>query len=239
MIKDYIKHLRKNNYSLNTITTYKSVLGIYEEHLNDIRRIKQHLHKYFKSPNTVWTHFNILCSYMTWAKDKRIVQLKEFKLPKISQVYMEVFTKDYVTRKTRINDTDNDHLINMKITIKFLFETGLRASELKTIISYNKKIVRLKGKGNKIREVFHNYETTVRMKPFDFSTKTLRLWVKSILGDKFTPHSIRRSHATHLLLRGASPKMVMNQLGHEKIETTFRYMQLSINANKKIYDKYF
>jgi integrase/recombinase XerD len=33
--------------------------------------------------------------------------------------------------------------------------------------------------------------------------------------------------------------MVMMQLGHSKIETTFRYLQLSIDKNKKIYDKFF
>jgi integrase/recombinase XerD len=59
------------------------------------------------------------------------------------------------------------------------------------------------------------------------------------LGVEYTPHSIRRSHATHLLNNGASPKMVMMQLGHEKIETTFKYLQLSISENQKTYNKYF
>jgi integrase/recombinase XerD len=59
------------------------------------------------------------------------------------------------------------------------------------------------------------------------------------LGKQYTPHSIRRSHATHMLLNGANPKMVMMQLGHTKVETTFRYLQLSIERNRKIYDKYY
>jgi integrase/recombinase XerD len=42
-----------------------------------------------------------------------------------------------------------------------------------------------------------------------------------------------------MLLKGAIPKMVMMQLGHTKVETTFRYLQLSIDQNKKLYDKYF
>jgi integrase/recombinase XerD len=42
-----------------------------------------------------------------------------------------------------------------------------------------------------------------------------------------------------MLLKGANPKMVMMQLGHSKVETTFRYLQLSIEENKKIYDRYY
>ena len=60
-----------------------------------------------------------------------------------------------------------------------------------------------------------------------------------MLGDIYTPHSIRRSHATHMLLRGADPKSVMMQLGHSKVETTYRYLQISKELNKKIYDKYY
>jgi integrase/recombinase XerD len=67
--------------------------------------------------------------------------------------------------------------------------------------------------------------------PFLYSTKTLRLWVKEILGCEFTPHSIRRSFATHLLKNGANAKFVMLQMGHEKIETTFRYLHLNLKEN--------
>ena len=63
--------------------------------------------------------------------------------------------------------------------------------------------------------------------------------MKEILGTKYTPHSIRRSHATHMLLKGANPKAVMLQLGHVKVETTFRYLQLCKKINQKIYNKFF
>ena len=59
----------------------------------------------------------------------------------------------------------------------------------------------------------------------------MRLWTKEVLGSKFTPHSIRRSHATHMLLSGANPKTVMMQLGHSKVETT--YMVFTTFKRKK------
>ena len=110
------------------------------------------------------------------------------------------------------------------MVVRFLFETGLRASELQNIIEIKRETIILKGKGDKIREVFHNNETTILIDGFEFTTKTLRIWVKQVLGDIYTPHSIRRSHATHMLLRGADPKSVMMQLGHSKVKTTYKYI---------------
>lgn len=238
-MKEYIKYLNKNRYSENTIKTYRSVLTIYQECLKDIRLIKKKLVLYFKSPNTVWTHYNIICSYFRWSKDKRLFLLQEMKLPRIPKKFMIVFNKKYLLLKTEIKVKDTKDIINKKLIIRFLFETGLRASELNQIVAMNKKTVTVIGKGNKIRELFHNFETTKQIEFKNVSTKTIRLWTKQILGTKYTPHSIRRSHATHLLLKGANPKMVMMQLGHEKVETTFRYLQLSIEQNKKIYDKFY
>ncbi|AUF83441.1 site-specific integrase [Mesoplasma syrphidae] len=235
---EYLKFLKKNNYSANTISTYKSILSIYQNDFVNIARIKKHMLKYFSSPNTVWTHYNVICSYMKWSKDKRLGNFKEMKLPKIPKTYMKVFKKDFLIKKTNINDEDSELLKQKKIVIRFLFETGIRAAELNSILEINSKTIKVVGKGNKVREIFHRNDTTKQLKEFIYTTKTLRFWVKEILGENFTPHSIRRSYATHMLLGGANPKMVMMQLGHEKIETTFRYLNLSLEENWKIYSKF-
>ncbi|MDQ7982886.1 MAG: tyrosine-type recombinase/integrase [Spiroplasma sp.] len=238
-MKEYINYLKRNKYSENTIKTYKSILSLYQHALKDIRLIKKKLSYYFKSPNTVWTHYNVISSYLKWTKDKRLDLLKEMKLPRIPKKFMVVFNKKYLLTKTEIKDIDTLEKINKKMLIKFLFETGLRVCELNQIVTFNKKTITVIGKGNKVREIFHNFNTTNKIQFKNVTTKTIRLWTKEILGKKYTPHSIRRSHATHLLLKGANPKMVMMQLGHEKVETTFRYLQLSIEENKKIYDKFY
>lgn len=231
-MEEYIKYLKRNNYSNNTIVTYKNVLKTYEE-IKDIRGIKKKILSYSGSPNTAWTHYNILCSYLKFKKDRRLFVLKELKLPQIPQTYREVFTKNYLLKHTENLD---DYRC---VVIRMLFETGIRANELNEIISINKSTIILKGKGNKIREIFHNWETTKYFKGFEVTTKTLRIWVKDILGTQYTPHSIRRSHATHMLTSGANPKTVMMQLGHSKIETTYKYLHMSKETNKKIYNKYY
>ena len=233
MIDKYIRHLQKNNYSKNTITTYKNVIKFYADDLHDIRNIKNRIKSHIKNPNTAWTHYNVLLSYMKFVGDKRSDKLRQLKLPPIPNKYMPVFTKAFLILKT-------DDLENYKnVVVRFLFETGLRAAELKSIVSIDKKTLIVRGKGDKIREIFHNNQTTKLFKGFNRSTRILRLWVKEVLGDQYTPHSIRRSHATHMLLKGANPKVVMLQLGHSKVETTFRYLQLSKSKNMKIYDKFY
>ncbi len=237
--EEFVKNYKNNHYSENTIKTYRSVLKQYQDIFEDFRLIRKKLINYFKNPSTAWVHHNVLILFMKWKKDKRYLKIQKIKIPKVPKKYMDVFSKSYLKNRTQLVSSDDLLLRNKKLTIKFLFETGIRASELKKILEVKKDTLVVQGKGSKIREIFHNYKTTTLMEPFKQTTKTLRIWVKEILGKKFTPHSIRRSHATHMLMNGACPKMVMMQLGHEKIETTFKYLQLSKEANKKIYDKYF
>jgi integrase/recombinase XerD len=52
MIDKYIRHLQKNNYSKNTITTYKNVIKFYADDLHDIRNIKNRIKSHIKNPNT-------------------------------------------------------------------------------------------------------------------------------------------------------------------------------------------
>jgi integrase/recombinase XerD len=238
-MKQYISWLKKNNYSANTIRTYSSILSKYEDKMGDIRLLKKEVLSYSNSPNTCILHYNVLFTYMKWTNDKRIKILQALKLPQIPIIYREVFTKIFLYKKTEILENDNDLLVKKKMTIRFLYETGIRASELNQIKEINDKYLVILGKGNKKRSVFYNKKTLKYFYPFEFTTKTLRLWVKEILGDIYTPHSIRRSFATHLLLKGASPRMVQLQMGHVKIETTFSYLNLSLNENAKIYNKYF
>jgi integrase/recombinase XerD len=97
------------------------------------------------------------------------------KLPKIPMKYMNVFKKSYLLNRTRITEDDNDNMKNKKLAIRFLYETGLRCMELLNIISFDKTTLLVSGKGNKIRQVFHNYKTTSRIANLKVTTKTVRI----------------------------------------------------------------
>ena len=237
-LNKYKKYLIKNSYSKTTIESYINVLKQFNAVFYDIRKIKEKLLDHLDQPNTINTYYNIVLAYMKFAKDKRLSQMEELKLPPITQKFMPVFSKNFLYKKTE------DISCKKSLIVRFLFETGIRVSELSKIIEIKKDTLLVKGKGNKNREIFHNPETTKRLTHHwdaikKTHSKSLRIWVKEILGDEYTPHSIRRSHATHMLLSGADPKTVMLQLGHSNIETTYRYLHMSKEKNLKIYKKHF
>ncbi|MEK7659158.1 MAG: tyrosine-type recombinase/integrase [Patescibacteria group bacterium] len=53
-----------------------------------------------------------------------------------------------------------------------------------------------------------------------------------------SPHAIRRAFATYLAESGASPAAIQILLGHESLDTTTRYVQISNRYAKKVHEKF-
>lgn len=53
-----------------------------------------------------------------------------------------------------------------------------------------------------------------------------------------SPHAIRRAFATYLAESGASPAAIQILLGHESLDTTTRYVQISNRYAKKAHEKF-
>lgn len=150
--------------------------------------------------------------------------------------------------------------------LEMLYATGLRASELVSLkfenIFLNEMVVKIIGKGKKERivpfgekayEALRNYlklrkergikneYVFVNMKGGKLTSRSLQRIVDFYsnfveTNKKVSPHTLRHSFATHLLLRGADLKSIQEFLGHSSLSTTQKYTHLLSEEIKRIYD---
>lgn len=70
-------------------------------------------------------------------------------------------------------------------------------------------------------------------------TSTLKTYFKKAkLKKNVTVHSFRHTCATHLLQKGMPLRHVQELLGHEKLDTTIRYLSLNVKDLQREYRRY-
>jgi integrase/recombinase XerC len=181
------------------------------------------------------------------------------KLPEITSV--DSILKIYeITNKLK----KNDKLV--KVIFELLYGCSLRVSELCSLnwgdVDLNSKIIRVKGKGNKvrispvgdksviiIREYINDKTYYIPGDPLITNANGKRIYPRyvyrivnkylSTVTDikKKSPHILRHSAATHMLDRGADLRVVKEILGHENLSTTQIYTHVSIERLKESYKK--
>lgn len=153
--------------------------------------------------------------------------------------------------------------IKHRAIIALLYYGALRISEVVNLhinhIDGNNRILHIKfSKGAKSRKVPVPQSTIELLRKYykiylpnaflfkgqtkpRYSPKSIRNILKKALeknGIKknVTPHCLRHSRATHLLSNGVDIKVLKDFLGHYKIETTERYLQLETNKMTNLID---
>jgi site-specific recombinase XerD len=142
--------------------------------------------------------------------------------------------------QTKTNQKTNDR---NKLILDFLFYTGLRVNELINIrhSDYQNKLLRIHGKGNKVRFVLLPEFLTQHFDPYSKSylfltrngkkltkgqirrnivRKTRQAKIEKVI----SPHTFRRSFATNLYNRKGRLDTIQKQLGHASLDTTLGYI---------------
>jgi len=134
------------------------------------------------------------------------------------------------------------------LMLRILWRTGIRVSELlnirlQDIEAHNQVVNIVKAKGGKQRRVLLDIETLDMLAKYVLDTKTPEdnpifplssVWVWQLvkkyarlagIGDSVHPHTLRHSHAIHLVRKGADIRRVQLLLGHSSLNTTSTYLR--------------
>ncbi len=274
---EYIKSYRK--FSQNTLLSYQKDLDNFltflkDNEILDINRISKRTIQKFMiylseknlSPRSISRHLSSLRSFYNFLIFNDFINInpmEEIQNPKLPQKIVKYFDEDSINEILDLMEKDGEILQDFAI-MEILYATGLRVSEIceltKSNIDFESEIIKVKGKGNKIRIIpmttrlleilkklnidkLENNQTIFRTKRGGkLYPKYIERIVKKYLSDisedgRVYPHIIRHTFATHLLDRGADIGAIKELLGHESLETTTIYTHVSIEHLKKIYKK--
>lgn len=150
--------------------------------------------------------------------------------------------------------------------LELLYASGMRRAELVGInvsdVDFTERTIRVIGKGNKQRTVFFNHATQeaieayLRVRPpcedgalfvsaqhrrlsYQQLGRVFKAYVRlSGLEGKVTPHTMRHSVATHLHKSGVDLMTIKEFLGHESIQTTQIYAEMTMEHVRKSYEQH-
>lgn len=149
---------------------------------------------------------------------------------------------------------------------ELFYATGIRLSELVGLdrddLDFSAMSMRVIGKGNKERVVFFNHSAAEAVREYLASTPRAQaggplflnrygarlsqrgveilfanVLQRSGLDKHASPHTLRHSFATHLLEEGSDLVTIKELLGHESLQTTQIYTNISKQKMKAVYQK--
>jgi site-specific recombinase XerD len=198
-------------------------------------------------------------------KEINIYDPLKIELPKLPEREINILTDEELNKLLTSASGEDLKSLRDRAILETLFSTGLRVSELCSLnrdIDLDKKEIRVRGKGGKIRLVFLSEIARFYLKKYlekrndkepalfvslSKSSKFKRLTPRGVekiikyyakkagIIKKITPHTLRHQFATDLLMAGADLRAIQLLLGHKNLQTTQIYTHLTNRELKEIH----
>lgn len=174
--------------------------------------------------------------------------------PRVKDKEIRYLKHSQVIRLLRSIPDSRDRLI-----VRIIYATGVRVSELCSIrvedIDIDDQMIRVRGKGGKIRMVFVDQETLddidesigdrlsgplfIGQQGNHISPRTIQHIFRKYAPEGITPHKIRHSYASELYRRSKNLRVVQENLGHASIKTTEVYLHTDLDERRQVYRDFF
>ena len=218
------------------------------------------------SRSTQSYHVIALRAFLRWLikNDYKTIPPEKIDLPKSESHSLKFLSTEQVERLLSQPQISTLRGIRDKAILEVLFSTGLRVSELVKLnrdqIDLRRREFGVIGKGGRSRVVFLSQRAADWLKKYLdgredstqplFIGKEMRLTARSVqrivakygrkarLPIEVTPHVIRHSFATDLLMAGADIRSVQEMLGHKNISTTQIYTHVTDKQLREIHETF-
>ena len=250
--------MRLRNYSERTITTYVTELSSLAKHYQkspaDLSRdqVKDFCYYLLQEKHLSNTTINQLIS--AWKILQVDVLGNKWEGIKITRPRTEKKLPTVLSQEEAYRAVTSSYNVKHRTLLMLAYATGMRCEEVLCLkpehIDSSRKVVRVKGKGNKEREVplpenlteqlrdyYKQYRPATylfegKMRGNKYTGSSFRR-VAEVAGNtagitkKITPHVLRHSFATHMLERGINLKRLQMLMGHSSLSTTSGYLHLA------------
>lgn len=280
----FLKYLEyQRGYSQNTIINYGEDIDEFFIFLQDnklahnkinyqnIRPYLMKLHDLKYKRTTISRKVSSLRSFYKYLSKENIIDDNPFllvSLPKKEKKLPSFLYYNELEDIFKIPNMDEPLGQRNRLILEMLYATGIRVGELVTIkkedIDTYNCIIRITGKGNKMRNVMYGeyckdimniylndgYLKLLNNKTSDYlilnsrggqiTTRAIRYIIDDIiklssLKKHISPHTLRHTFATHMLESGADLLTVQELLGHESLSTTQIYTHITNEHLRSVY----